>query len=229
MRHELQVEAIGKSYPEGRERRRVLHDVSMSIASGELTLICGPSGCGKSTLLAIASGLLRPDTGRVHALGEDLWRKDLAALEHFRLHHTGFVFQQCNLFPALRAWEQVALPLHYLGFSATEGRARAEAALRQVGLGTRAHCRPSELSGGEQQRVAIARALAKAPQLIFADEPTSALDAANGAMVIDTLRQLAREAGALVLCVSHDTRLIAHADRVLMIEDGRTLSDRRAA
>ena len=140
MRHELQVEAIGKSYPEGRERRRVLHDVSMSIASGELTLICGPSGCGKSTLLAIASGLLRPDTGRVHALGEDLWRKDLAALEHFRLHHTGFVFQQCNLFPALRAWEQVALPLHYLGFSATEGRARGSEAGEKSSA--EAHCPP---------------------------------------------------------------------------------------
>lgn len=201
----------------------------MNVVSGELTLICGPSGCGKSTLLAIASGLLRPDRGRIFALGEDIWSNDLAAVERFRLQHTGFIFQHCNLFPALQAWEQVALPLHYLGLSERDGRTRAEEVLQQVGLSARIRCRPSEMSGGEQQRVSIARALAKLPQFIFADEPTSALDAANGAIVIDTLRQLAHKSATLVLCVSHDARLIDHADRILMIEDGCILSDRRIA
>jgi putative ABC transport system ATP-binding protein len=229
MHHVLQLDTISKAYLEGSARRPVLNALSIQIESGELTLICGPSGCGKSTLLAIASGLLQPDAGSVTALGEDLWHKGLSAIEHFRLQYTGFVFQHCNLFPALRSWEQVALPLHYLGMDAAAARERAESVLRDVGLGERLQDRPRELSGGEQQRVAIARALAKNPRLIFADEPTSALDAASGAIVIDTLRQRARDTDAIVLCVSHDGRLIAHADRVLMIDDGRITSDRRAA
>jgi putative ABC transport system ATP-binding protein len=106
---------------------------------------------------------------------------------------------------------------------------RAQAALEEVGLAARMRLRPAELSGGEKQRVAIARALAKEPQLLFADEPTSALDAANGQIVIDTLHRIARAHRTTVLCVSHDQRLITHADRVLAMEDGRILSDRRMA
>ncbi len=147
--------------------------------------------------------------------------------ERFRLRHTGFVFQGFNLFPALDAIEQVALPLGYLGLDDATARRRATDALEEVGLASRMRLRPAELSGGEKQRVAIARALAKEPQLLFADEPTSALDAANGQIVIDTLHRIARTHGATVLCVSHDQRLISHADRVLAMEDGRILSDRR--
>ena len=109
----------------------------------------------------------------------------------------------------------------------TETRRRAAASLEEVGLGPRMHLRPAELSGGEKQRVAIARALAKEPELLFADEPTSALDAANGQTIIGILHTIARTHGATVLCVSHDPRLVAHADRVLAMEDGRILSDRR--
>jgi putative ABC transport system ATP-binding protein len=129
----------------------------------------------------------------------------------------------------LTALEQVALPLGYLGFDNAKARERARAVLDEVGLASRMQLRPAELSGGEKQRVAIARALAKEPQLLFADEPTSALDAANGQIVIDTLHRIARTHGATVLCVSHDQRLITHADRVLAMEDGRILSDRRLA
>jgi putative ABC transport system ATP-binding protein len=205
----------------------VLHDLTLDIRAGELTLISGPSGCGKSTLLAILSGLQRPDAGQVTALGQDLGQLDIRALERFRLQHTGFVFQGFNLFPALNAVEQVELPLSYLGLAAAEARRRAIASLEEVGLGPRMRLRPSELSGGEKQRVAIARALAKEPQLLFADEPTSALDAANGQTIIDILHRIARAHGTTVLCVSHDPRLIGHADRVLAMEDGRILSDLR--
>jgi putative ABC transport system ATP-binding protein len=223
----LIAESLSKSFVTGAVRTDVLRDLSVTVDAGELTLVSGPSGCGKSTLLAILSGLLRPDAGRVHALGQDLARLRSRELERFRLHHTGFVFQGFNLFPALDAIEQVALPLGYLGMSNDVARERARAALAEVGLGTRMHLRPAELSGGEKQRVAIARALAKEPQLLFADEPTSALDAANGQIVIDTLHRIARTHGATVLCVSHDQRLISHADRVLAMEDGKILSDRR--
>lgn len=223
----LEAEGIAKSFIAGRVQTRVIENLSLRIEPAELTLISGPSGCGKSTLLAILSGLQSVDKGRVTALESDLGQLDSRALEKFRLHHTGFVFQGFNLFPALTALEQVELPLSYLGMSRAQSRDRAAQSLDEVGLAHRMQLRPSELSGGEKQRVAIARALAKQPQLLFADEPTSSLDAANGQMIIDILHRIARAHGTTVLCVSHDPRLIHHADRVLTMEDGQILTDRR--
>ena len=223
----LQAENISKAFVSGKQRTQVLDGLSLHIDSGELTLISGPSGCGKSTLLAVLSGLQKIDGGRVLALGSELGQLDLHALERFRLQHTGFVFQGFNLFPALSAFEQVELPLNHMGLSRQEARERARSSLEEVGLSHRMKLRPSELSGGEKQRVAIARALAKKPELLFADEPTSALDAANGQMIIDILHRIARTHGTTVLCVSHDPRLVVHADRVLAMEDGRILSDQR--
>jgi putative ABC transport system ATP-binding protein len=119
------------------------------------------------------------------------------------------------------------LPLGYMGADDRAAEARGRAALDEVGLSDRMHLLTAELSGGEKQRVAIARALVKQPELFFADEPTSALDAANGQTVIDTLRRIAHEHDTTVLCVSHDPRLVTHADRVLQMEDGAILGDRR--
>ncbi len=225
----LVAERVSKSFVSGKLRTVVLNGLSLRVEPGELTLISGPSGCGKSTLLSVLSGLQDIDDGVVHALGQRLDTLDKHALERFRLRHTGFVFQGFNLFPALTAFEQVALPLDYMGLSRQEVRTRAEAALSEVGMSPCMHLRPIELSGGEKQRVAIARALAKQPDLLFADEPTSALDAANGQMVIEMLHRIARRHGTTVLCVSHDPRLIGHADRLLAMEDGRILEDRRSA
>jgi putative ABC transport system ATP-binding protein len=221
----LVAEDIAKAYASGALTTSVLDGLSLSLGERELTLVLGPSGSGKSTLLALLSGLLKPDRGRVVALGEDLWRLSRTGLEKFRLHHTGFVFQGFNLFPALTAIEQVMLPLDYLGLDRNSAYNRARAALEDVGLGARVHLRPIQMSGGEKQRVAIARALAKKPQLLFADEPTSALDTANGKIVIDSLHRIARTYGATVVCVSHDHRLVTSADRVVTIQDGRILSD----
>jgi putative ABC transport system ATP-binding protein len=221
----LVAEAIAKTYTTGQIQTRVLQNISLSLEPRELTLVLGPSGSGKSTLLAILSGLLKPDAGNVSALGEDLWMKSRVDLERFRLEHTGFVFQGFNLFPALTALEQVMLPLEYLGLPKHVARNRAMASLEEVGLFPRLNFRPIELSGGEKQRIAIARALAKKPQFLFADEPTSALDSVNGKNVIDALHRVARSYGATVVCVSHDTRLAADADRIIAMEDGRILSD----
>jgi putative ABC transport system ATP-binding protein len=173
------------------------------------------------------SGLQSPDSGQALALGQDLGRMGLRALEKFRLRYTGFVFQGFNLFPALTALEQVQLPLGYMGLDSRETLRRAKVALDEVGLSHRSHMRPAQLSGGEKQRVAIARAMAKEPQLLFADEPTSALDAESGQRVIDILHRAARNHGTTVLCVSHDPRLVRHADRVLGMEDGAIRSDWR--
>ncbi len=228
--HALVAENISKRFANGSAQASVLDDISLVVDAGELTLISGPSGCGKSTLLSVLSGLQRPDQGRVLALGEELGQLGVRALESFRLRHTGFVFQDFNLFPALTVSEQVQLPLQYMGLSTQAARHRAARALDEVGLGeARLRLRPAELSGGEKQRVAIARALAKDPVLLFADEPTSALDAVNGQVTIDILHGIARRHNTMVLCVSHDPRLIGHADRVLTMEDGRILSDHRSA
>src|SRR6516225_2388272 len=121
----LQARNVSKSFASGDIRSTVLHDLTLDVRAGELTLISGPSGCGKSTLLAILSGLQRPDAGQVSALGQDLGELNSHALERFRLQHTGFVFQGFNLFPALNALEQVELPLSYLGLAPGEARRRA--------------------------------------------------------------------------------------------------------
>jgi putative ABC transport system ATP-binding protein len=223
----LMSQSICKGFDTGKVHLQVIKDSSFSILPGELTLVIGPSGSGKSTMLSMMSGLLRPDTGQVLALGVDLWTLDEAALDRFRLQHCGFVFQGFNLFSGLTALENVTLPLQYLGVRGTEAANRARRALDEVGLSNRTHLRPAELSGGEKQRVAIARALVKNPALIFADEPTSALDKSNGQIVIDLLKRIAAQHGATVLGVTHDPRLLSHADRVIELEDGKVVRDRR--
>jgi putative ABC transport system ATP-binding protein len=201
--------------------------VDFDAMHGEVTMVMGPSGSGKSTLVASLSGLLKPDEGQVSAMGDDLWKLRSGKLDKFRLDHCGFIFQGFNLFSALTALQQVEIILKYQGVPKRERRERAANALMEVGLETKMRQRPSELSGGEKQRVAIARCLAKEPQLIFADEPTSALDGENGQVVIKLLQRAAKQYGAAVICVTHDIRLEAYADRVIHLEDGQVTDDRR--
>jgi putative ABC transport system ATP-binding protein len=217
-----------KRFKTGRVHIEVLKRVDFEARHGELTMVMGPSGSGKSTLVASLSGLLKPDEGQVTAMGRDLWSLKSSKLDRFRLDHCGFIFQGFNLFAALTALQQVEIILKYQGVPKRERRERAANALMEVGLETRLHQRPSELSGGEKQRVAIARALAKNPQLLFADEPTSALDSENGQVVIRLLQRAAKSHGAAVICVTHDPRLEAYADRIIHLEDGRILADRAA-
>lgn len=225
----LQAHGLVKRFKTGRSYVEVLKGIDFDARHGDLTLVMGPSGSGKSTLIATLSGLLEPDAGEVTALGEDLWSYGAGRIDRFRLDHCGFIFQGFNLFPALTAVQQVATVLRYQGHDPGEARKRAIIALKEVGLESRLNQRPSELSGGEKQRVAIARALSKNPQLLFADEPTSALDGENGQVIIRLLQRAARDHGAAVICVTHDPRLEAYADRVIHIEDGRILDDRRMA
>ena len=224
----LQARGLAKAYRIGKLRQDVLKDVDFHARAGEVTMVMGPSGSGKSTLIAALSGLMRPDDGEVMALGESLWTKKARLVDRFRLDHCGFIFQGFNLFSALDATQQVVQVLRYCGLGRREAHARAIEALESVGLGARLRQKPAELSGGEKQRVAIARALAKKPALIFADEPTSALDSTNGQVVIRLLHEAARTRGAAVVVVTHDSRLEAHADRIIHMEDGRILEDGQA-
>jgi putative ABC transport system ATP-binding protein len=225
----LSAQRLVKRFKTGRTHIEVLKAVDFQARAGDVTMVMGPSGSGKSTLIAALSGLMRPDEGRVSALGEDLWGRSGSRIDRFRLQHCGFIFQGFNLFPALTALQQVSSVLRYKGLSRRQARDRAVEALTEVGLAPRLNQRPSELSGGEKQRVAIARALAKAPSLVFADEPTSALDGESGQMVVRLLRRAATEHGAAVVCVTHDPRLESYADRLVRIEDGLILSDQPAS
>ena len=224
----LVAKGIVKRFKTGRTHIEVLTSVDFEALHGEVTMVMGPSGSGKSTLVAALSGLLRPDAGSVSAMGQDIWALKPNKIDRFRLDHCGFIFQGFNLFPALTAVQQVEIILKYKGFSRSEARHKAAIALTEVGLEMRMNQRPSEMSGGEKQRVAIARALAKDPQLLFADEPTSALDGENGQVVIKLLQRAAKSFGAAVVVVTHDPRLEAYADRIIHIEDGLILGDRRA-
>jgi putative ABC transport system ATP-binding protein len=223
----IRAHGLYKRFKTGRSHIEVLKRVDFDANHGEVTMVMGPSGSGKSTLVAALSGLLRPDEGQVTSLGEDIWSMRSGRSDRFRLDHCGFIFQGFNLFSALTALQQVEIILKYQGLPRREARERAANALMEVGLETRLNQRPHELSGGEKQRVAIARALAKNPRLLFADEPTSALDGENGQIVIRLIQRAAKQQGAAVICVTHDPRLEAFADRVIHLEDGRILDDRR--
>jgi putative ABC transport system ATP-binding protein len=217
----LSAQQLTRSFGHGDTRTVALSEVSLELHRGEFTLLMGPSGSGKSTLLAMLSGLLRPDSGHVDALGSNLWRLRDREREAFRLRHCGFIFQGYNLFPALTARQQLEMVLRWgEGVGAREARRRADDMLGRLGLARKATLRPSQLSGGEKQRVAIGRALIKEPDFCFADEPTSALDWMHGEQVIELLRAAARERGTTVLAVAHDARIAAHVDRILHLEDG---------
>lgn len=217
----LVAENLSRSFGHGAARRVVLNEISLEMDRGQFILLMGPSGSGKSTLLALLSGLSRPETGRVVALGQDLWTLTEKQRERFRLHHCGFIFQGYNLFPSLSARQQLEMVLRWgEGLSSREARRRTDEMLALLGLGKKGALRPAELSGGEKQRVAIGRALVKEPQLCFADEPTSALDWAHGEQVIELLRAAAHERGAAVLVVAHDSRIIPFCDRMFLMEDG---------
>ncbi len=211
-----------RSFGSGDTKMIALNDVSIELYPGQISLLMGPSGSGKSTLLATLSGLLRPDSGKVEALGTDLWSLSERKREAFRLKHFGFIFQGYNLFPALTARQQLEMVLRWGdGVNPREARRRADEMLEQLNMEKRAHLRPAQLSGGEKQRVAIGRALIKNPQYCFADEPTSALDWKHGEQVIELLRRAAHDHGATILVVAHDSRIIAHVDRVFHMEDGQ--------
>lgn len=193
-------------------------DVSLSIDRGEFVVLTGPSGSGKTSLLSLIGGLDRPTSGRVLIDGTPL---DEMASDRYHREVVGFVFQHHNLLGHLPAHGNVEIPLIGAGVGRRERHARAEALLREVGLGHRIDALSSTLSGGERQRVAVARALANDPRLLLADEPTGALDSESAARVLDLLEDARRRRGATLLVVTYDPLLGDRADRVLHLRDGR--------
>ena len=223
----LQAHNIVKELGEGAGKVRALKGVSLTLNAGELTLLMGPSGSGKTTLLSILGCILAPTEGDIILNGKSIKGLGAEQLAVLRRENIGFIFQSYNLFPTLNAMENVRLALDVRGVGAQEAQVRAEQALRDVGLGHRLRNYPRHLSGGEQQRVAVARALAGAPSVILADEPTAALDSENGQSVMQLLSQIAKDKSRAVLAVTHDSRTLSFADRIVTIEDGRIIGEKR--
>ncbi|HEY1562530.1 MAG TPA: ABC transporter ATP-binding protein [Caulobacteraceae bacterium] len=204
-----------------------LRGVSLTLNTGELTLLMGPSGSGKTTLLSILGCILTPTEGVVRVCGKTSNGARAGDLARLRRDHIGFIFQSYHLFPTLNALDNVRLALDVRGVRGGVAIDEATEVLATVGLEEKWAARPSELSGGEQQRVAIARAIVGDPSAVLADEPTGALDGENGRAVMKLLATIARDRSHSVLVVTHDPRVVPFADRIICIEDGRIISEER--
>jgi len=221
----VELDNVTLTYGTGATAFTALRGITLALERGTMALMLGPSGSGKTSLLQVIGCLLRATTGTVKFQSQNLGAHDLEALTELRLKQFGFVFQHYNLFPTLRAWENVAIALDLKGVAARELKPRALELLERLGLSDRAEYFPANLSGGQKQRVAIARAIAGRPAVILADEPTAALDGRTGQGVAAELKRLAHEDGCAVVTVSHDPRMLPFADRVLTLEDGLVTGD----
>ena len=211
----------------GAARVEILRGIDLRVAKGESVALLGPSGSGKSSLMAVLSGLERASGGSIHIAGADFTALDEDGLARARRGRIGIILQAFHLLPTMTAHENVAVPLELAGEA--EAFPIAQRELEAVGLGHRITHYPAQLSGGEQQRVAIARATAPKPEILFADEPTGNLDAKTGAAILDLLFRRQQETGATLLVITHDPSLAARCDRILEMQDGRIVADRRAA
>ncbi|MFF7247689.1 ABC transporter ATP-binding protein [Embleya sp. NPDC008237] len=205
-----------------------LDGASIEIDAGEVVAVMGPSGSGKSTLLHCLAALVTPDSGSVGYAGRELNTMSDRGRSALRRSDFGFVFQFGQLVPELTCGENVALPLRLNGMPRRKANARGRRWLERLEVAELADRHPGEVSGGQAQRVAVARALAPTPRVVFADEPTGALDSRTGERVMHLLTSAARENGAAVVLVTHETRVAGYADREVVVRDGRTRTARRA-
>jgi putative ABC transport system ATP-binding protein len=224
----IRITDLVRHYVMGTETVQALRGVSLVIDRNEYVAIMGPSGSGKSTMMNVLGCLDTPTGGEYWLNGQEVSRLSDDELARVRNKEIGFVFQTFNLLPRATALHNVELPLVYAGTSARERRRRAETALTRVGLGNRMDHRPNELSGGQRQRVAIARALVNEPSILLADEPTGNLDSTTSAEIMGVFEELHRQ-GQTVIMVTHEADIAAHAERVVVLRDGRVESDRLQA
>ena len=222
----VRLEDVVKTYQMGDVEVHALRGLSLVIEHGEFTAVMGASGSGKSTLMNLLGCLDRPTSGRYLLEGGEVSSLSTDQLAEIRNRTIGFVFQNFNLLSRTTALENVELPLLYAGVATAERHARAGESLARVGLADRAGHHPNQMSGGQQQRVAIARALVNQPRVILADEPTGNLDSRTSVEVMALFQELGRS-GITVLLVTHEPDIAQYASRVLVMRDGRVLSDNR--
>lgn len=217
----LLADKVKRTYGSGRAAVHALKDVNISISVGQLVVLKGRSGSGKTTLINLLGALDQPTEGEIYFCGENLNKKSERQRNELRRTQIGLIFQSFALVPIMSAYENVEFGLRIARVPAKERKMKAVQALEIVGLKSRMHHRPFELSGGEQQRVAIARAIAHRPKLILADEPTAELDSRTGLKVIQLFKDLVRTARMTIVLTTHDPAVMELADVVYELEDGK--------
>ncbi|HJC62027.1 MAG TPA: ABC transporter ATP-binding protein [Candidatus Blautia merdavium] len=219
----LEVKDLKKYYGKGENLVKAVDHTNLTIQRGKFTAIVGRSGSGKSTLLHLMGGLDRPDSGKVYLDGTDLYGLKEEKLAVFRRRKIGFIFQDYNLIPALNVWENIVLPIGLDNRKVDQSF--VEEVVRTIGMEEKRNSLPSTLSGGQQQRVAIARALAARPAVILADEPTGNLDSRTELEVLSLLKNCVAQYGQTLVMITHDETIAQMADQILMIEDGKVVTE----
>ncbi len=214
---------VSKTVKSGTEDLTILSNVSLQIPRGQFVALTGASGSGKSTLLGLLAGLDAPSSGTIEVDGDEITTMSEDGLADLRSQKIGFIFQSFHLIPSLTAFENVLIPLEIRG--SLNAKERATQLMDDVGLTSRGHHYPSELSGGEQQRVAIARAFANEPKILLADEPTGNLDSKNGQHIFELMTDLHKERAVTLVLVTHDNELAKRAQRQIILRDGSVISD----
>lgn len=218
----VEIKDLVKYYGKGENLVRAVDHTSLTIERGKFTAIVGKSGSGKSTLLHLLGGLDRPDSGKVIIDGADIFQLKDEKLAMFRRRKIGFIFQDFNLIPSMNVWENIVLPLG-LDNKAVDKK-YVMRIVKNIGIDGKLHAMPSTLSGGQKQRVAIARALVTRPAIICADEPTGNLDSRTELEVLSLLRSCVTEYGQSLVMITHDETVAQMADRMIVIEDGKVVS-----
>jgi len=218
---------VKRIYKIGEVETRALQSVSLNIESGEFTALVGPSGSGKTTLLQLIGCLDQPTSGQVVINGKETTGLSRNQRADLRKGTIGFVFQFFALIPTLTAYENVEMPLLLNGKTPAQRKQRVMELLEAVDMTSHAHHRPDQLSGGQQQRVAVARALSTNPTMILADEPTANLDTENGEQVMEIMKKLNEETGTTFVFATHDPRVIKYAKRVVTLQDGLIVNDKK--
>jgi len=214
----IKTEKLGKTFRSGRLETPVLFDIDLEIGRGEFAALMGPSGCGKSTLMHILGLMLRPSAGKIFLEGRDLSNLSEAGRARLRREKIGFVFQRFNLLGTISAYENIAVAERIRGHQLDGQVGRV---LEAVQMSAKAHCKPGQLSIGQQQRIAIARAVVHRPAMVMADEPTGNLDSANAEQVLELLSRIHREQSVTILMITHSAAAAKWADRVIYMNDGR--------
>jgi len=221
----MEAKDIKRGFPVGGDTFFALKGISLAVTENKLTILKGRSGSGKTTLMNVMGALDTPTSGDVLLNGKSITKISERERDKLRRSEIGFVFQSVALVGMMTAYENVEFILRISGYPAKERKKRVEACLERVGLATRMHHTPPELSGGEQQRVAIARAIAHKPKIIFADEPTAELDTNTGLQVVKIFKDLIEYEGATIVMTTHDSGLMEIADKVYELADGEIINE----
>jgi len=224
----IRLRGLSKLYATEEIETAALRDVDLAITEGEYVTVMGPSGCGKSTLLNILGLIDEPSSGEFLFMGEEMSRATERQRAKVRKENIGFVFQSFNLIDELTVYENIELPLLYLGWAPEDRKARVEDVMEQMEISARARHFPQQLSGGQQQRAAVSRAIVARPRLILADEPTGNLDSVHGEEVIRLIGEL-HAAGTTIVMVTHSPEYARVGDRTVRLRDGQIVSEAEGA